>query len=107
MNTEQVLLIGGAAAIGLYLYTKRPVVTTGIINPQPNQQYPISTGQANPYNGNAWGAVGAIGSNPSPTAAQQAAGVIAAIGGLATGVGSVVRGIDDWSSGNDTASDDG
>jgi hypothetical protein len=96
MDTSTVLVLGLVGLGAVYLMTRRTPAATSVINPPPNGAYPYPTNQQQgSIGGLPLNMGGILGSNNNPTAAQQAAGVISAIGGLATGIGSVVRGLGD------------
>ena len=96
MNTGTVLVLGLVGLGAVYLMTRKAPAATSVITPPPNGAYPLPTNQQQGYPGGLpFNLGGLLGSNNNPTAAQQAAGVISAIGGLASGIGSVVRGLGD------------
>lgn len=96
MDTSTVLVLGLVGLGAVYFLTKKTPAATSVVTPPPNGAYPYPTNQ----NQGSVGGIplnmgGILGSNNNPTSAQQAASVISAIGGLATGIGSVVRGLGD------------
>jgi hypothetical protein len=92
MSDTTILVIAAAGAAGLYFMNKKTIT---IPPPQPNYQYPQTQGQNTPYGTYPTGYPNSMpmGGGGGTSAAQDAASVIGALGGLAQGIGSVVRGI--------------
>ena len=116
MNNTTVLILAAVGLGAVYMMTRKtatPVMSTSAIPPNANgysvqQQYPQYPGALQNMGGSLSGLFGgAVGGGSNPTQAQQAASVISAIGGLANGIGSVVRGIGEWSSNGSGGTDDG
>ncbi len=105
MSETGMLVLAGLGLGAFYIFSKDKKTTVPIAPPPPNYSYPTTQGQPTPFNPGQWGGPIVQGGNAS--GAQDAASIIGAIGGLASGIGSVVRGISDWGSGSGSSGNGG